>query len=254
MSTSVRNQLHAMTTSKIPRPPQQPVVLGEGGPRFLPNLLVVYIAEHGRVDVPRLLNDDGRFSDDDARHVQQLLGIRIFAYESLPYVHPNVLEPYREAEPSDHTPFEPRLALHMLSSGIGPQGFEVRTGPKDSDVRVFGPDLREASQYFGEAYVRWKERLDEQQDDGPPGAKQPMQPVVVTERGILRFRQNSIVYYLLDHGGIGLNQLAMQSFPREDWMQFAQLIGYSLSGYSELSYVTDESYEAACELAKRGGS
>ena len=33
-------------------------------------------------------------------------------------------------------------------------------------------------------------------------------------------------------------------------MQLAQLIGYSLSGYSELSYVDDDSYGAAEKMAE----
>ena len=32
-------------------------------------------------------------------------------------------------------------------------------------------------------------------------------------------------------------------------MQFAQLIGYSVSGYGELSYVSEASYEAAAHRA-----
>lgn len=250
---------------KIPKPPQQPVVLPPSGAadmHFLPNLLVVYIAQHGHIDVRRILNDDGRFSDDDARQMQQLLGIKIAAYERLPYVYQNVIEPYCDAEPSDHTPFEPVLTSYPIGDDVDDGvfravgcGFEVRTGPKDTDVRAFGAELHEASRHFGEAYARWKTLLHEQEDnDEIAGYRQPMQPVFTDERGHDRFRMNSIVDYLLLNAGIDLNRLAMQPFPREDQMQFAQLIGYSLSGYSELSYVTDESYEAACKLAKRGES
>ena len=34
-------------------------------------------------------------------------------------------------------------------------------------------------------------------------------------------------------------------FTKEDRQQFAQLIGYSLSGYGELNYVTDRAWEKA---------
>ncbi len=34
-------------------------------------------------------------------------------------------------------------------------------------------------------------------------------------------------------------------FSDEDREQFAQLIGYSLNGFGELSYVSEETYEAA---------
>jgi hypothetical protein len=37
----------------------------------------------------------------------------------------------------------------------------------------------------------------------------------------------------------------MLPFSNEDRQQFAQLIGYSLGGYSELSYVDDDAYKAA---------
>lgn len=42
-----------------------------------------------------------------------------------------------------------------------------------------------------------------------------------------------------------MNDLACMEFSQEDREQFAQLIGYSLSGYGDLSYVSDESYDAA---------
>lgn len=73
----------------------------------------------------------------------------------------------------------------------------------------------------------------------------PMQPI-----DDKRFVPNRIVQHLLDNGGIDLNDIAMLSFTNEERMQFAQLIGYSLGGYSELSYVSDESYDAACELSE----
>jgi hypothetical protein len=42
-----------------------------------------------------------------------------------------------------------------------------------------------------------------------------------------------------------MNKLALMKFSDEDREQFAQLIGYSLSGFSELSYVTDKTYKTA---------
>ena len=61
---------------------------------------------------------------------------------------------------------------------------------------------------------------------------------------------NAIARYLLDHGGIDLNRLALLDFTDDDRMQFAQLIGYSVSGYSELDYASDESVDAADEMAR----
>lgn len=72
----------------------------------------------------------------------------------------------------------------------------------------------------------------------------PMQPLVWGQDTI-RFKGNFIVRYLLDHGGFDLNFIAMQDFSREDNEQFAQLIGYSVSGFSELSYASDEMVEKA---------
>lgn len=80
------------------------------------------------------------------------------------------------------------------------------------------------------------------------GSDAPMQAVITDDRGVLRFKANTLVRALLDHGketGLGLNELAQQEHCAEDRMQLAQLIGYSLSGYGTLSYVTDASYEQA---------
>lgn len=78
--------------------------------------------------------------------------------------------------------------------------------------------------------------------------KHPIQPIEKSDSGVVRFKANAIVQYLLDHGGIDLNQLATIDFPQADQEQFAQLIGYSLSGFGELSYVSDETYQAAAYM------
>ena len=77
----------------------------------------------------------------------------------------------------------------------------------------------------------------------------PLQPVYKDEEGTVRFRENSIVRYLLDNGGINMNQIFSHSFPQSDLEQFASLIGYSLSGFAELSYVSDEAYGTAERMA-----
>jgi len=73
----------------------------------------------------------------------------------------------------------------------------------------------------------------------------PLQPLEKDEQGILRFKQNKIVRFLLDAGPFDLNQIACMPFDQEDREQFAQLIGYSLSGFGELNYVSDETYTKA---------
>lgn len=75
----------------------------------------------------------------------------------------------------------------------------------------------------------------------------PIQPLQKDAHGVVRFRPNKIVRFLLDAGPFDLNKLAVMPFEQEDREQFAQLIGYSLSGYGELSYVSEEAYAAAAE-------
>lgn len=82
---------------------------------------------------------------------------------------------------------------------------------------------------------------------------QPMQPVFKDEGGILRFRENAIVRYLLDlarkHKLADLNSLAEIPFSQEDREQFTQLIGYTIGGYHELHYVSNASAAQASRLA-----
>jgi hypothetical protein len=74
---------------------------------------------------------------------------------------------------------------------------------------------------------------------------QPIQPLITDANGTERFQANEIVRYLLDHGGLTLNDLAVRDFSREDREQFAQLIGYSWSGACDLPYMSDEVLDAA---------
>lgn len=83
--------------------------------------------------------------------------------------------------------------------------------------------------------------------------KHPMQPLITDKDGALRFQQNAIVRYLLNAGPFDMNQLAVLPFSDEDRVQFAQLIGYSLCGFGDLSYVSDEAYAAAEALAALTG-
>ena len=62
-----------------------------------------------------------------------------------------------------------------------------------------------------------------------------------------------IVRFLLDAGPFDMNQLALMDFAPEEREQFAQLIGYSLSGFGELSYVSEEAYSAADRLSDGDG-
>lgn len=81
--------------------------------------------------------------------------------------------------------------------------------------------------------------------------RHPMQPLIRTQEGTVRFKQNAIVRHLLDKGGIDMNMLARMDFTQDDRQQFAQLIGYSLSGFHELSYVSDVVAKQASEEARK---
>ena len=66
--------------------------------------------------------------------------------------------------------------------------------------------------------------------------KLPDQPQVMVD-GILRFRKNRLVEFLLDAGPFDMNALAcLPEITDEEYAQFAQLIGYSWDGYHDLSY------------------
>jgi hypothetical protein len=84
--------------------------------------------------------------------------------------------------------------------------------------------------------------------------KLPMQPIAVADDGVIRFVPNRIVADLLDFAsprGMSLNEIARRNYSIAEQEQFAQLIGYSIGGYSELSYVTDKSYRAAERIAEK---
>lgn len=85
--------------------------------------------------------------------------------------------------------------------------------------------------------------------------KHPMQPVVWDGKGVIRFKENPIIRDLLEEGNLDLNEIAIraahQKYSEDDQMQLAQLIGYSVSGYSNLSYVSDENYEEADARAEQ---
>ena len=83
-----------------------------------------------------------------------------------------------------------------------------------------------------------------------PMKKHPMQNIIIDKKGIARFQENAMVVYLLNNGGIDMNNLAMLDFSDEDRMQFAQLIGYSVCGYRDLSYVTGRSGKKAAKIAE----
>lgn len=83
-------------------------------------------------------------------------------------------------------------------------------------------------------------------------SRHPIQPLELDAHQVLRFKQNSMVRYLVDALPGGLNTLGTMEFPQEDWEQLAQLIGYSHSGSADLNYMSDLTWETA-EVMYNGG-
>lgn len=81
-----------------------------------------------------------------------------------------------------------------------------------------------------------------------------MQPVIRRGDGQAAFQENAVVRFLLDWASqrdMNLNTLAILPFPRDDYEQFYQLIGYTIGGYSEMSFVSEESYAKAAAEEKK---
>lgn len=93
-------------------------------------------------------------------------------------------------------------------------------------------------------------------DPTPPEfPRHPMQPLHIDGWNTIRFRANRIVRWLCSTGKLDLNETAIKSteqgFEADDHMQIAQLLGYSVDGYADLSYVTDESIKEAFAEAEK---
>lgn len=88
----------------------------------------------------------------------------------------------------------------------------------------------------------------------PSAHKKPvMQPIVIDDKGIARFRENRIVRDTLkaaERVNFSLNTIAVGRY--DDWEreQFSQLIGYSVSGYGDL-YPDSPSVERADRIVEQ---
>jgi hypothetical protein len=86
--------------------------------------------------------------------------------------------------------------------------------------------------------------------------KLPMQPIELDGDGDARFVQNPVVRFLLDFGPFNLNQLIdLPKVTKEEWNQFRQLLGCSVSCFLEIPSVDDETaemVEKAVELLENG--
>ena len=86
-------------------------------------------------------------------------------------------------------------------------------------------------------------------------AQHPMQPIVRDRHGVFRFKENKIVrafYEAASNAGVlDLNRVACMNFSREDAEHFAQLIGYSVSGFGDLSYTRRKTVKTADDICAR---
>lgn len=80
----------------------------------------------------------------------------------------------------------------------------------------------------------------------------PIQPVALDSNGVIRFKANAIIRKLVDDKLIDLNEISCWDIPQNDRSQFAQLMGYSLSGYGSLSFADDLTYAAAYNMHHAG--
>ena len=82
-------------------------------------------------------------------------------------------------------------------------------------------------------------------------SKHPMQRIERDDRGVIRFRANKIISDLFARGDLDLNLIARSGYDAEDQMQLAQLLGYSVSGYGDLSYASHKSIRKADKRAEK---
>lgn len=86
--------------------------------------------------------------------------------------------------------------------------------------------------------------------------KHPRQAIEWDGHGVVRFRSNPLVRWLLDQVPMALNKTAVlashegEEVTDEDHAQLAQLMGYSVSGWGGLSYVSEEEAEACDAIAE----
>lgn len=86
--------------------------------------------------------------------------------------------------------------------------------------------------------------------------KHPRQPIVWVDK-VIRFKENKIISWMLEMGRAGrkfdFNDIVMNyhidKFSLEDLIQLDQLVGYSVSGFGDLSYVPAEEVAVCDEIA-----
>jgi len=82
--------------------------------------------------------------------------------------------------------------------------------------------------------------------------RSPMQPIICEEGDLPRFKKNAIVLRLSKTPQVAIHELMAlpaDTFPREDWEQLFQLLGYPVHNYRSLAYVREETADAADRIA-----
>jgi prolyl-tRNA editing enzyme YbaK/EbsC (Cys-tRNA(Pro) deacylase) len=68
-------------------------------------------------------------------------------------------------------------------------------------------------------------------------------PTFIDEDGVQRFEQNSVLCHLFQTGKLDLNQLAVdyheKKFSKVDYAELNMMLGYSVSGFCDLSSFQD---------------
>ncbi len=132
---------------------------------------------------------------------------------------------------------------------LGISGEVAWQGEEMGDVGVIRVKDNEITVVNGEHPVEVPEGSDQGEEPYPP-----LQPLDLSPfRGgiqVPRFRSNAIVDKLLEDGPFDMNAIALWDVPDEDREQFAMLIGYSISGFAELSYVREETVKRAGKVAR----
>jgi len=84
-------------------------------------------------------------------------------------------------------------------------------------------------------------------------ARHPMQPIERDGEGVPRFKKNHIIGWLFETGKLNLNEISVMvhrgMFPQEDYVQLTQLLGYSTSGWGDLSTSPPDMVEEADRIA-----
>lgn len=142
-----------------------------------------------------------------------------------------LMHPERGDDPFGEDETDAELALRRIAAALSVGGYNAPL----VDVKAYERKILEECRELSEIAVK---SLTASLDDFP------MQPIERDAMGVVRFRKNRIVDAILtcaSRHGYGLGEIAMGDFTAAEQMQVAQLIGYSVSGYSDLGYASADS-------------